>query len=144
MTEEVDRLVSEIQQIKAQYVAEVGSGRRTWPRSIKERVASLDELGLAPKIIARRCEIPYDTVILWRYKRAKQLPGEFHEVAIAKLPISKSETVTVPNFEMPETRSTMSTSLKLTTPAGFVVEGLDEKSIVRIIFELSKVDEHAL
>lgn len=144
MIEEVDRLVSEIQQIKVQYVAEVGSGRRTWPRSIKERVASLDELGLAPKIIARRCEIPYDTVILWRYKRAKQLPGKFHEVTIAKLPISKSGIVTVPDFEMPQNRSAMPSSLRLTTPAGFVVEGLDEKSIARIIFEISKGAADAL
>ena len=135
MVDEVARLFSEIQQIKAQYVAEVGRGRRVWPRSIKERIAKLDELGLPPKAIAEKTEVPYDTIILWRYKRRTSGPAVFHELSVgrvASLPIiSKSATVTVPTKEM--SLEGNPAPLRLTTPDGFVIEGFSEAAVIAFI-----------
>ena len=147
MVDEASRIIEEIRQIKEQYVAEVGKGRRVWPRSIKERAARLDEMGVPAKALARQAGISYETLILWRYNR-RHARGKFHEVRVAAKShalaapasetknidgISKSATVTVPNFEMPPPQS-----LRLTTPNGFVVEGLDKAAMVWLISALSR------
>jgi hypothetical protein len=144
MVDETERLISEVQQIETQYVAEVGQGRRMWPRSIKERVARLDELGIAAKAIATKTGISYETIILWRYKRRQNVSQVgFHEVAVggSGLPaISKSVTVTVPESEIPNSRPR---DLRLTTPGGFVIEGLDEQTLIALIARLSQGGRHA-
>ncbi|MGE0528795.1 MAG: hypothetical protein AB7G93_22815 [Bdellovibrionales bacterium] len=102
MVDRAAALIDEIRLIKAQYVAEVSKGRRVWPKSIKSRVAELDELGPA-KHVAEHSGIPYETVILWRYKRRQaHAASGFHEVKVAsaKLPAaSKSVTVTAANLK---------------------------------------------
>ena len=42
MVDRAEQLISEIRQIKAQYVKEVGRGRRAWPQAIKGRIAELE------------------------------------------------------------------------------------------------------
>ncbi len=141
MLDEAARLIDEICQIKTQYVNEVGSGRRAWPRSIKERMVKLDKLGLPTKSVADRTGIPYCTLLLWRHRGQKASPktSSFHEVAVKdKLPaISEILAVTVPKFEMPKG------GLRLTTPEGFVVDGLDAGGIVAMIATFSKAGRHA-
>jgi hypothetical protein len=137
-----DLIVSEINQIKAQYVKEVGNGRRAWPMSIKKRVAELESLGLAAKSVASETGIPYATIVLWRFKRRK---GEvFKELRVtpaleapkAGLSISKSSSVTLSNLEMPSKRGVLQ-GLNLRTPSGFVIENLDESSVLKLITILS-------
>src|SRR4051794_6733469 len=102
MVNRAENLISEIKQIKSQYVKEVGRGRRVWPRSIKDRVAELDSLGVSARIVATETGIPYETVTLWRHKRRKA-GVVFHSVAVlpeAVPSISKAATVTVAKSEM--------------------------------------------
>lgn len=143
MVEKADLIISEINQIKAQYVKEVGNGRRAWPVSIKKRVAELELLGLTAKSVAGETGIPYATIVLWRFKRRRA--GGFQEVRVvpafaaskpAALPISKSSSVTLPNLEMPSKRGE-SQGLSLRTPSGFVIENLDESSVLKLITTLS-------
>ncbi len=152
MVDEAEQLISEIVQIKNQYVVEVGRGRRAWPKSIKERVARLDEIGISPKVVASRTSIPYDTIVLWRYNRRHGVHGRlkkgFHElkVATAQAPLAaptvgilKSATVTVPEIKMRHPSLPPSSSLRLTTPTGFIIEGLDDRNVVRLIGDLTRL-----
>lgn len=143
MVEKADLIISEINQIKAQYVKEVGNGRRAWPVSIKKRVAELESLGLTAKSVAGETGIPYATIVLWRFKRRKA--GAFKEVRVvpaldapkaAVLSISKSPGVTLPNLEMPSPKGALH-GLSLRTPSGFVIENLDEGSVLKLIATLS-------
>ncbi|MGE0171125.1 hypothetical protein [Nocardioides sp.] len=141
MTDRAATLIEEIRQIKAQYVAEVGKGRRVWPKAIKTRIAELDELGIPAKQVAQKTGISYETVILWRYKRRKA--GErsgFHEITVAgpKLPsISKPVTVTATKSEMTPA------ALTVTTPEGYRIEGLSEDVLLRLILGLRDGVSHA-
>ncbi|MCC7406211.1 MAG: hypothetical protein IT288_17595 [Bdellovibrionales bacterium] len=144
MLEEATRLIDEVCQIRAQYMDEVGSGRRAWPRSIKERMAKLDKLGLPAKAVSDRTGIPYGTILLWRHRRNKSgRSNEFHELSVkteTKLPaISKTMAVTVPSFEMRKNQE----GLRLTTPDGFVIEGLDSQGVVAMIQAFSGRGRHA-
>lgn len=143
MVEKADLIISEINQIKTQYVKEVGNGRRAWPVSIKKRVAELESLGLTAKSVAGETGIPYATIVLWRFKRRKA--GAFKEVRVvaaletpkaAALSISKSSSVTLPNLEMPSPMS-VPQGLSLRTPSGFVIGNLDEGSVLKLIATLS-------
>lgn len=166
MVEHAEQLLNEIKQIKAQYVAEVGKGRRVWPRSIKERVARLDEMGISAKSVATESGIPYETIILWRYnRRHKSENSIFHEVTVTRsknVPavrtvkslaapksnggkrISKSATVTAPDFEIPPTSPATGAALKMTTPNGFVIEGLDARTLAWLLAAFPQGVGHAL
>ena len=142
MLDEASRLIDEICQIKTQYVTEVGSGRRVWSRSIKDRMTKLDKLGLPAKALSARTGIPYCTILLWRHRRQKSSPkgATFHEVTVDnKLPaISKSLTVTPPKIEMSKVER-----LRLTTPEGFVIDGLDVGGVISMMAAVSKAGRHA-
>lgn len=166
MVDEVEQLISEIVQIKDQYASEVGLGRRrAWPKSIKDRVARLDEIGIAPKIVSARTTIPYDTIVLWRYNRRHTVHGRlkkgFHELTVAAgasaaalppgAPILKSLTVTVPEFKIPNTSMpvgrrasevALGAGLRLTTPNGFIIDGLDGTTAVGLIRQLTEAGGH--
>lgn len=150
MVDEAEKLISEIVQIKNQYIVEVGRGRKAWPKAIKERVARLDEIGIAPKVVAARTSIPYDTIVLWRYNRRHgvnaRLKKGFHELKLTGAEASavegggilESVTVTVPETKIPLVPSPPSLGLRLTTPGGFIIEGLDETAASRLIGVLSR------
>ncbi|MGZ6441672.1 MAG: hypothetical protein ACXWRU_16555 [Pseudobdellovibrionaceae bacterium] len=59
---EAKQVVVEIQNIVIQYQAEVGKGRKAWPKSIRERVEKLFSIGLNGKESSRATKIPYYTV----------------------------------------------------------------------------------
>jgi hypothetical protein len=148
---QAESIISEINQIRAQYVKEVGDGRRAWPVSIKDRVAKLESLGMTAKSVASETGISYATIVLWRHKRRKREKA-FHEVQVAARPaltgspsllgasnaitISKSSSVTLPNLEIPSA-STRGRSLSLRVPSGYLIGGLDEASVIRLIATLS-------
>jgi hypothetical protein len=147
MVDEATGLISEIQQIRVQYVAEVGDGRRVWPLSIKERVARLEAMGIPRKSIAQKTGVPYDTINLWSYRLRREkamTSGSFHEVAVtgAALPaILKSVTVTVPKIEMQQL--VKPSTIRLQTPEGFVIEGLDAAGVLAMIRAISGGGQHA-
>jgi hypothetical protein len=143
MVDEAERLFSEVQQIKSQYVAEVGSGRRAWPRAIKDRIARLDTLGVPAKAIAQKSGISYETIIIWRHKlRKAPAQNAFHELSVGsnvRLPsISKSATVTATKNEM-----CPASPLRLTTPGGFVIEGLTAETLLALLERLNGGQTHA-
>jgi hypothetical protein len=74
-------LIEEIRQIREQYQAEVGSKRKPWPKSIRERVIELCDLGVAMPKIAEQIEVPYQTVTSWR-KQKKSQPT-FHALTVS-------------------------------------------------------------
>ena len=88
-------LINEISQLREQYFAEVGVGRRIWPRSIKERVERLEALGTKYKTISQQTGIGYDTLLQWRYKKNQSDKKNFHEVAVTK-DLVKVGTMTEP------------------------------------------------
>lgn len=152
MVARAESILSEIRQIRVQYVKEVGDGRRAWPVSIKVRVAELEKLGLSAKSIAEETTIPYATIVLWRFKRRKEGRG-FHEVQVADrsalgaaksaaIAISKSSNVTLPNFEMPSPHG-VGQGLSLRTPSGYVIENLSEGGVVKLITILSGASDVA-
>lgn len=148
MVDEAKRLISEIGQIKVQYVREVGRGRRVWPRSIKDRVLSLERLGVPAKAVAEQTGISYETITTWRYQRRKAATqGPFHEIGVraesplARVPaVLKSATVTVAESEIPKS---IDRPLTLRTPLGFVIEGLDANGVVELMNRLCPGGRHA-
>lgn len=152
MVEEIERIVSEINQIKKQYVAEVGSGgRRAWPKSIKDRIARLDELGVRGKQIAECSGVSYETIMSWRCKRKKKngkgpisapaFRPAFHEISVANKLLTNA-TVTVAESGISGAKVSKN-QMRLQTPEGFVIEGLSEEGILRLIHDLRSGGRHA-
>jgi hypothetical protein len=126
---EVDRVVDEIKQIRAQYANEVGEGRRAWPRSIRSRVDELEDHGLKPKLIAEMTGVPYETVCYWRYTRKSTDKKSFHAIAVVT---PKEKDVARPEKNLTVTvKSTAKSSIPsnsvplavtVTTPDGLKME----------------------
>lgn len=96
MVAETEKLIDEIQQLREQYQAEVGtSGRKAWPRSIKERVMTLDKTEIGTKRVAELTGIPYETILQWRYTEKHRNKKQFHEIAVFES--KRKATVTVPD-----------------------------------------------
>ena len=64
-TSNVAGIFEEIAQIRSQYDAEVGRARKTWPKSIRERVLRLADLGLRAREIAERTGVSGNTIYSW-------------------------------------------------------------------------------
>jgi DNA-binding Lrp family transcriptional regulator len=129
-------LVNEISQLREQYFAEVGVGRRIWPRSIKERVERLEALGIKYKTISQQTGIGYDTLLQWRYKKNQRDKKNFHEVAVTK-DLVKVGTVTEP-IRAKKEEILKTVTVTVTTPEGFKVTGDDTKLILEILTGLSR------
>jgi hypothetical protein len=140
MVEQAEILMNEIRQFREQYVAEVGRGRRTWPRSIKERIHRLDEMGIPAKRISEKTGVGYDTILQWRYKRRSQVKKQFHQLEVAPSDLSqalvKVGTVTVPKIKMPTQKILKSVTVTVTTPDGFRLEAVDFETALALIREL--------
>ena len=128
MVQEAERLIGEINQIKEQYQVEAGPKRRPWPNSIKERIESLEKLGVQAKSIALDTGIPYHTILQWRFLKRKKSKGhDFHALTVTNPKLPKPHpTVTV------TTGSQKVVTVTVTTPLGFRIEGCAE-SVCRIL-----------
>lgn len=119
MTDQAIKIISEVNQMREQYFAEVGEDRRrAWPKSIRERILALDQLKIARKEISRLTGVPYETIMQWRYYQNKLERG-FHAIAVAP---PKNAPVTVassPNQKVPS-----NVTVTVTTPSGYRVEGM--------------------
>jgi len=122
MVKEAERLIHEIQQIKIQYQMEVGSKRRPWPKSIRERIEALENLGVRAKVIAADTGVPYPTILQWQFlKRKKSNSEKFHQLTVSTSEASpRNPTVTV------RTNEKLSPTVTVITPLGFRLEGSAE------------------
>ena len=88
MIDRAETLMDEVRQLRTQYVNEVGSGRRVWPRSIKARILELEQVGIPPKIIAAKTGVPVcvgnshaeseqSSICLYGFRWAALQPGSF-------------------------------------------------------------------
>jgi hypothetical protein len=134
MIDHAETLMDEVRQLRTQYVNEVGSGRRVWPRSIKTRILELEQVGIPPKIIAAKTGVPSETIASWRFHRRHGVDKGFHALAVkSALPeIAKSGTVTVTTNKM----SKNSDSILVTLPDGLRIESVNVNAIVTILCAL--------
>jgi hypothetical protein len=132
------QLIDEVKQIAEQYSREVTTSRRTWPRSVRERVLALARLGVPRARIGKECGIPIATVSLW----CKQIPGRKRSVRAAPKPLETSgggrflalagsdtchsnPTVGIGmEVDAPETLPAAATGLHILLPGGIEVRGL--------------------
>ncbi len=70
-TQNQDQIVDELRQACCKCLNEVPSLRRTWPKSIKERVLRLVELGLSCEDVSRAAGISAATIYGWKAQRAQ-------------------------------------------------------------------------
>ncbi len=130
MKKTTDELISEIKQIHAQYLMEVGSGgHKVWPRSIKERIFELSEQLSSVKQASELCGISTHTIYQWRSDLRKE---NFKSIVVR--PEGKSVTVT-------NTKPLVHTELKVvtvtvTTFSGFTVSGLDIDQVILMLQKL--------
>ncbi|MFN8790182.1 MAG: hypothetical protein ACK52I_06550 [Pseudomonadota bacterium] len=126
MTDQAAQIIAEVNQMREQYLAEVGEDRRrAWPKSIRERIMALDQLKLNRKEISRLTGVPYETIMQWRYYQNKVDRG-FHQVAVRE-PKNATETVTSP----PNPKA-INVTVTVTTPSGYRVEGVAE-DVIRVL-----------
>ena len=135
MTEQAEILIREIAELRSQYVAEVGEGRRKWPRSIKERAEKLDEMGIPAKQVGFKTGIGYETLLQWRYKRRLEFKKRFHEIKAPVKSLAKIDTVTVSKADSSRDILKVDT-VTVTTPEGFRVEMPNVESAVDLLKRL--------
>lgn len=143
MTEHAIKLMSEIRQVREQYVLEVGEGRRVWPKSIRDRIEELENLKVPIKLISHQTGVAYDTILQWRYQRKHRIRKSFHQIEVAG-EISKSGTVTVPEkkisgLPLAHTKS-KSVTVTVTTPEGYRIESDNPDSVVFLIVALREAN----
>lgn len=66
------QILDEVRQLCSQYAAEVPSKRRTWPKSIKERVLQLLQMEIPCEEIGSRSGIPVATIYSWKMVMKKE------------------------------------------------------------------------
>ncbi len=128
-TQRATQLIEEIQDLTKQYHAEVGSKRKPWPRSIKERVRELYSLGIHHQKTATLIDIPYPTIMSWKTPKKKSNP-EFHALTVRTNP-----TVTVRNSDSQNSTPVLTVTVR--TPEGYILE-LPESIAVKTILELQR------
>ncbi|MCC6276277.1 MAG: hypothetical protein IT289_00020 [Oligoflexia bacterium] len=129
MTDQAAQIISEVNQMREQYLSEVGEDRRrAWPKSIRERILHLDAMEMNRKEIARLTGVPYETIMQWRYYQKKMT--QFHA-----LEVRKNATVTVASRNSgPEENATVT----VTSPSGYRVEGVPD-AVIRVLKGLGRV-----
>lgn len=134
MNEQAEILIQEIRELREQYIAEVGEGRRVWPKSIKDRIQCLDEMGLSARDVSERTGVGYETFLQWRYQRRQLAKKQFHQidVKLESRAITKIGTVTVPKIKTPKVPQKIGT-VTVTTPDGYCVGGLDLESATSLL-----------
>jgi transposase-like protein len=133
MKKSTSELLAEIKQVQAQYLDEVGrGGHKVWPKSIKERVLSLAaHLGSA-KEAAKLCEISPHTIYQWRLRARR---SQFKSLSVVDRS-DKSPTVTVTNDRRSRRQSNESLTVTVTSPGGYIVEGLSSVHAFEFLLSL--------
>ena len=133
MLRDQSEIVAELQDLCAQYKAEVPGRSQAWPKSIKERVAELSEQGLGDSEVARLVPIPMQTIYSWRHSKKVKSP----EPSFLPVKINKVSTVTVK--KKPKPQKVKSPTVTVTTPSGFKIEGLAAEDVLSFFEKLERV-----
>ena len=133
MENPVQVLIEEIKQIRAQYIAEVGTGgRKVWPRAIKMRVLELDGFMKSTKDTADACGLSVDTIYQWR--------SEAKKVNFKQLAVVQKKSVTVTDAKSPKhyqlSESLRSVTVTVTTPQGFKLEGVPTELALEFLLKI--------
>ena len=133
------QLIDEIKQITEQYSREVTTARRTWPKSVRDRVLALARLGVPRNRIAKECGIPATTVFLWcekvtgKKRRAGSSPAQavprrrrgFWRLAMDLPPPNSNSTVGLGiEREKPQIQTDSGNGFQIVLPGGIEVRGL--------------------
>lgn len=128
-----NELVSEIKQICAQYIDEVGSGGyKVWPKSIRDRALLLCDLVGSTKKAAELCGISAETIYQWRADVKK---SQFKSLPVVESK-TKSVAVTDTNTKSSNLKTSESVTVTVTTPKGFVISGLNFEQTLVILAKL--------
>jgi hypothetical protein len=141
------QLIDEVKQIAEQYGREVTTARRTWPKSVRDRVLALARLGVPRSRIGKECGIPAATVFLWckqisgRTRRAVAAPASREIGAQARflaLPESEScpsnPTVGTGITEDLQVKLDAEIGLRLILPGGIEVRGLTSVEQILMLY----------
>lgn len=140
MGERVQQIIGEVIQMRDQYFAEVGAdARRTWPKSIRERIILLDSMKVSRKEIAESTGVPYDTIIQWRHYEKKRERRNFHTLEVKTAKPLKKETLRLPAVlaAAPPKPFVRDVTVTVTSPDGYRVEG-PAAGVVKIVRALGR------
>lgn len=140
MGERVQQIISEVIQMRDQYFAEVGAdARRTWPKSIRERIILLDSMNVARREIAELTGVPYDTIIQWRHYEKKRERRNFHSIEVKTEKPLKKETTRLPSVltAAPSKTFVPDVTVTVTSPDGYRIEG-PAAGVVKIVLALGR------
>lgn len=135
MREEAQQIISEVIQMRDQYFSEVGAdARRTWPKSIRERVMLLDSMKMGRKEIAELTGVPYDTIIQWRHYEKKRERRNFHSLEVKTDRSNKKEISQLPSVltAPPPKPFVPDVTVTVTSPDGYRIEG-PAAGVVKIV-----------
>lgn len=131
--ENKEQILDEVRQLCRQYLNEVPSKRRIWPKSIKERVLQLLELESSCEEVAAGSGIPVATIYAWKAARAS---------AAAFLPVKVLEAKTIANSPVTvqqarqavgrKRRSKRALTITVVMPNGIRFEGLDVNTALEV------------
>lgn len=125
-------LISEIKYIQQQYHHEVGSKGKPWPKSIKDRVFQLIEMGFTLQSISDDTGIPYYSILNWRHRgKEKAKLQQFQELAVRPMP---SGSVAVAESSQVFQKSA---TVTVTTPGGYRIEAVDPADVIKILRAMS-------
>lgn len=132
-TTDRDQIVNELRELCTQYAAEVPSRRRTWPKSIKERVLQLSQSELSCERIAGLCGISAATIYGWKAAAGRAPAPTFLPVQIVE---KKVEPVAVRPESRPRarrrSRAKPTPTIIVIAPNGLRFEGLDVSQAMAI------------
>ena len=126
--EAAEKLISEIKQLQQQYNYEVGSKGKPWPKSIRDRVFELIEMGFSMESVSDDTGIPYYSILNWRHRgREKSKVQQFQELAIRPVATGAvAATESSPIFQKTAT-------VTVTTPGGYRIEAVDVGDVIKIL-----------
>lgn len=126
--EAAEKLIVEIKQLRQQYNYEVGSKGKPWPKSIRDRVFELIEMGFSMKSVSDDTGIPYYSILNWRHRgREKSKVQQFQELSIRPVVTGAvAATESSPIFQKAAT-------VTVTTPGGYRIEAVDVGAVIKIL-----------
>lgn len=126
-----ESILLEINALRLQWEAEVGRGRRAWPRAIKSRVLELVlNGGFSVREVSKRTGVSYETITLWKHKSKKKTlenPG-FQQLAVRDF----NESATVTDTDSLKSK-VIGVQITVRTPKGYVFEGLSQAEFFELI-----------
>ena len=138
-------IAEEVRQLCSQYLQEVPSRRRVWPKSIKDRIFQLLKLEVSSAAIAAQTGIPIATIYQWKSVSPRlQAPSpaaDFLPVKVVPNKVTKPQVSPEPS-KKPEPRRryrgkrSAAPTIIVVAPNGIRFEGLDISAALQIAAKL--------